>query len=59
MDDNSKMPWGLHKGKAMVNVPAEYLVWLYDNNKCSSDVRKYIKDNLDVLKSEIKNKERK
>lgn len=50
MDDNSIMPWGVHKGKKMANVPDDYLVWIYDNNKCSGEVRKYIEDNLDSLK---------
>jgi hypothetical protein len=38
----------------MANVPAQYLFWLYNENKCSGEVKEYIKDNLDVLKSEIK-----
>ena len=54
LTDNDKMPWGAHKGKAMINVPASYLIWLYENNKCSGDVKKYIEDNMQVLKSEIK-----
>lgn len=54
LKDTDKMPWGLHKGKAMVNVPAKYLIWLLENNKCSGDVKKYIEDNIDVLKKEAK-----
>lgn len=54
MTDQSLMPYGAHKGKAMINVPAQYLMWLYDNNKCSGEVKKYIEDNKDVLKVEIK-----
>ncbi|KDS63634.1 hypothetical protein M096_4644 [Parabacteroides distasonis str. 3999B T(B) 6] len=41
----------------MINVPAGYLIWLYDNNKCSADVRAYIEDNMDALKEEIKQSE--
>jgi uncharacterized protein (DUF3820 family) len=49
------MPWGEHKNKKMCNVPASYLLWLYDNNKCGQgDVKEYIKDNLEVLKKEAK-----
>lgn len=54
LKDTDLMPWGLHKGKAMINVPADYLKWLYDNNKCFGDVKKYIEENMDVIKSEIK-----
>ena len=50
MDDKSLMPWGKWKGTAMANVPDDYLLWLYDNDKCDGDVKAYIKDNLDVLK---------
>lgn len=54
MDDNSVMPYGIHKGKKLANVPAQYLIWLYENNKCSGEVREYIKENLEVLKNENK-----
>lgn len=48
------MPWGQYKGKRMIDVPASYLLWLYENNKCNNDVREYIEDNMDALKLEIK-----
>ncbi|WP_281167194.1 putative quorum-sensing-regulated virulence factor [Proteiniphilum acetatigenes] len=48
------MPWGKHKGEKMGNVPAEYLMWLYDNDKCDKAVKDYIEDNLDVIQVEIK-----
>lgn len=53
MTDNSTMPFGKFKGEKMANVPSEYLLWLFENNKCTPDVAKYIADNLDVIKSEI------
>lgn len=53
MTDNSKMPFGKYKGEKMANVPASYLIWIFENNKCSPEVAKYIADNLDVIKSEI------
>ena len=56
--DETLMPWGKYKGLKMANVPADYLLWLYENNKCNNDVRAYIEDNLDVLRYEIKNKTR-
>lgn len=46
------MPFGKYVGKPMINVPAKYLLWLFDNG-CSHDgVRKYITANLDVLRKE-------
>jgi uncharacterized protein (DUF3820 family) len=60
MTDNSLMPYGKHKGQKMANVPPDYLIWLFENNKCTPEVAKYIAENLDVLKAEIelKNKNR-
>lgn len=54
MNDNSLMPYGKYKGDKMLNVPASYLIWLYENNKASVDVLAYIKDNLEVLKMQVK-----
>lgn len=53
LNDNSTMPFGIHKGKKMANVPDHYLKWLYDNKKCSGDVKAYIEDNADLLNIEI------
>lgn len=58
MNDESIMPFGLFKGEKMANVPADYLLWIFDNNKCTPDVAKYIADNLDVLKAEIEYKKK-
>ena len=54
LNDNSPMPFGKYKGDKMINVPAFHLIWLYDNGKCNSEVKEYIKNNYDVLYSEIK-----
>lgn len=54
LNDDSIMPWGKFKGTKMGNVPAEYLLWLYENDKCDGPVKEYIEDNLDVIKIEIK-----
>jgi uncharacterized protein (DUF3820 family) len=59
LTDNSPMPFGKHKGEKMANVPAAYLMWLYDENKCNREVREYIEDNLDVLKEEVKRNDQK
>jgi uncharacterized protein (DUF3820 family) len=55
LTDSSPMPFGRYRGEKMANVPARYLMWLYDNKKCDGDVRGYIEDSMDVLKAEIKN----
>lgn len=58
LTDNSLMPYGTHKGKRMEDVPAKYLLWLYDNDKCSKDVKAYIEDCMDVLEKEVKEEEK-
>lgn len=53
LQDTSPMPDnGKYKGVPMTNIPAYHLLWLYDNNKCSPMVRRYIIDNLDDLEDE-------
>ena len=62
LTDESPMPFGKHKGEKMANVPASYLLWLYDEwtapnprfGFSSKEVKEYIEDNLDVLKQEAK-----
>lgn len=54
ISDESLMPFGKHKGEKMANVPADYLLWLYENSKVYGEVKEYIKDNLEVIKAEIK-----
>jgi hypothetical protein len=53
--DESLMPYGTHKGTAMANVPAAYLIWMYDNNKLIPPLKRYVKDNMEVLRQELKN----
>lgn len=54
LNDASRMPWGKYQGEMMADVPASYLIWLYEEKKCSGEVLQYIKDNLDMLRLEIK-----
>lgn len=49
MTDESLMPFGKYKGYLMVNVPASYLLWLYDSNKCYGELKDYVMVNLEVL----------
>ena len=53
MNDQSLMPWGKYQGKKMNDVPDSYLLWLYENDKCSGDVKIYIVQNLDAIRANI------
>lgn len=55
MKDDSLMPFGKYKGDQMVNVPADYLIWLFENNKCGGEVLAYIRANETNLRQEIAN----
>jgi hypothetical protein len=67
MDDNSIMPFGKHKGEKMANVPAGYLLWLYneidEKNKTFSphqeSVWRYIKENIVIIRIEFDRERRK
>ena len=52
--DCDPMPFGQHQGKAMVNVPARYLLYIYDKGWCSAwpMVQEYIIENMAGLKKE-------
>lgn len=52
MTDTSPMPFGKYKGKEMVNVPADYLIYLHDQGNLYGDLLQYIEDNLEVLKQQ-------
>lgn len=54
MNNNSLMAFGKHKGKALANVPADYLIWLYTEQKCKGGLKDYIEDNMDVLQQQAK-----
>ena len=52
MDDTDLMPFGKHKGIRMIDVPADYLLWVYDQEWCKGEVKKYIEENIDALRKE-------
>ena len=53
-NDQTPMPSGFHKDKKLIDVPAEYLIWCFENNKCNASLRAYIEDNMNVLRDEIR-----
>lgn len=52
--DSTPMPIGKHRGKAMVNIPAPYLLWLFNAGCDHAGIRQYIQDNMESLKAEVK-----
>ena len=50
--DHSPMPFGKYLGKAMLEVPAVYLLWLFNKGCQHPDVKRYILENYDAIKNE-------
>lgn len=57
MNDNSIMPFGKYKGSKLANIPADYLIYIFDKGIARGDLKNYIVENMDVLQSEIKEDE--
>jgi uncharacterized protein (DUF3820 family) len=53
MTDESILTFGKYKGEKLANVPASYLIFLFENDKCNYDLKCYIEENEDLLYSEI------
>lgn len=49
MEDSDIMPFGKYKGTRMIDVPAKYLLYIYEQGWCSGKVLDYITSNLEVL----------
>ncbi len=53
LTDNSPMPWGKKfKGTKMANIPAWYLVNMFDLGFLSAQVDRYVRKNLTDLREE-------
>jgi uncharacterized protein (DUF3820 family) len=50
--DITPMPFGKYQGKALIKVPAHYLLWLFNEGCDHPQLKKYITENLDALKKE-------
>jgi uncharacterized protein (DUF3820 family) len=59
--DFSQMPFGIHQGKKLINVPAAYLLYLWElpTFDKSGALGRYIQSNLEALKIQKKEEDRK
>lgn len=51
LEDDDEMPFGVHKGKKMKEVPASYLRWLYNDGCKNKSVLNYIVRNRERLQT--------
>lgn len=61
LTDMDYMPFGMHKGKLLANVPDQYLLWLWENKneefeRRFSELYAYIQQSLDAIKVNIERK---
>lgn len=49
MNHSSPMPWGVHKGKSIGEIPFDYLWRFYKKMWLNDDVLKYFENQLQVL----------
>ena len=53
IEDDTVMDWGMYRGRQMADVPADYLIHIYNNFQLKANLKTYIKDNMDALKKEM------
>lgn len=52
---SAEMPFGKYKGSSLDNVPAEYLLYMYDEGHLYGYVQKYVMQNEWNLREEVNN----
>jgi hypothetical protein len=46
------MPFGKYKGEELLDIPVEYLEWLYDNVELYSSLEQKVSDAISLLRAE-------
>lgn len=54
LQDEDKMPTGKWKGTKMIDVPATYFMYLWDNQMANAQVKNYIQRNHEVILKQAK-----
>lgn len=49
LNENSVMSYGKYEGKQLKDVPADYLLWLYYNDRASKEIEEYVERNIEAL----------
>jgi len=57
MTDESIMPWGMHKGRQLADVPADYLLFIWEKKYARGELFRYIEENLTVLQAQARRAE--
>jgi len=54
ISEETIMPFGKHSGEKLANVPADYLIYMYDSGKLYGTIRQYVQENEELLRKEVK-----
>ena len=49
---NTPLWFGRYKGKPLKSIPPKYLLWLIEKDFTTGQMRKYLKENAEILKRE-------
>jgi len=52
--DETPMPFGKHKGVKLANVPASYLLFMYESKYLKAPLLDYVEENKEVLEQQAK-----
>lgn len=47
--EETRMPFGKHKGKMMKELPDDYIYYLYSEVNCYGHVKQYVDENIDAV----------
>lgn len=50
--DTTIITWGKYKGRALANIPADYLLYVYTKGWGNTDFKEYLADNLEIIRAE-------
>ena len=55
MNDESIIYFGAHKNKALIDIPDDYLYWLYKQTWITdhADLYEYLEENIDAIKNNL------
>jgi uncharacterized protein (DUF3820 family) len=61
MNEHSIMPTGKHQGKRMADIPANYLLWIFDNRRWGRrrDLLIYLMEHEAQLREQLQHEKRK
>lgn len=51
--DETRMFYGKYKDRQLKDIPADYWVWMYENNRLSGSLKVYVAERIELFKQQI------